>query len=270
MQAFSPRHLLLLSGASAAAMCALATPAAAQNADEVVIVTATRRAVDIQNVPINIAAVGQDQIDQLGAADLSDLAQYVPGLHVVNQGGRSSNPIIVRGLNANGSSSNDGANDGGGTVATYVGETPIFIDMRLEDLERVEVLLGPQGTLYGAGTLGGAVRYILNKPDFSGPGIEVRGDAYDYSQGEDISTSFGLTMNAPLTDTFALRASVDFLNDTGFIDCRSLAFPTQIRISPTRPRWRPISIPSPTPIPRKCSLAGSPPVGIRSRRSMRR
>lgn len=214
------RALALSSTVSALAFGLGALPAAAQEVadEETIIVTATRRAVDIQDVPLNIAAVGEEQIEQLGAGDLSELSQWVPGLHVVNQGARSSNPIIVRGLNADPSSSNDGANDGGGTVATYLGEVPIFVDLRLNDMERVEVLLGPQGTLYGAGTLGGAIRYIPNRPDFSAPMIELRGDAYGYSEGADISSDFGMTLNAPISDTFALRASVDFLNDTGFID----------------------------------------------------
>jgi outer membrane receptor protein involved in Fe transport len=198
----------------------LSVPAAAQTASEgeEIIVTATRRSTDIQDVPFNIAAVGEAEISALGAGNLSELAQWVPGLHVVDQGGRSSNPIIVRGLNADPASSNDGANDGGGTVATYVGDIPLFIDMRLVDVERVEVLLGPQGTLYGAGTLGGAVRYIPNRPDFDALTLDIRGDAYGYSEGSDISSDFGATVNIPFGSTFAIRASLDYLNDTGFID----------------------------------------------------
>src|SRR5688572_2272873 len=214
------RVLALASTASAIAL-GFVPVAQAQEAtatDETVIVTATRRATDIQDVPLNIAAVGGDDIENLGAGDLSELSQYVPGLHVVDQGGRASNPIVVRGLNADPNSANDGANDGGGTVATYLGEIPIFVDLRLNDMERVEVLLGPQGTLYGAGTLGGAIRYIPTRPQFDAPSLQVRGDAYSYSEGDDISSDVGLTMNFPFSDTFAVRASVDFLNDTGFID----------------------------------------------------
>lgn len=213
------KNWLLLSSVSALSLAGLATPAMAQDADgEEVIVTATRRSVDIQDVPLNIAAVSADQIDTLGVGDLSELAQWVPGLFVIDQGARSSNPVIVRGLNADPASSNDGANDGGGTVATYLGEIPLFVDLRLNDVERVEVLLGPQGTLYGAGTLGGAIRYIPNRPQFDAFSLDIRGDAFGYSEGSEISTDFGATVNLPLSRNFALRASVDWLNDTGFID----------------------------------------------------
>ncbi len=213
------KNLLLLSGVSALSLAGLAAPAMAQDADsEEVIVTATRRSVDIQDVPLNIAAIGAAQIDTLGVGDLSELAQWVPGLFVIDQGARSSNPIIVRGLNADPASSNDGANDGGGTVATYLGEIPLFVDLRLNDVERVEVLLGPQGTLYGAGTLGGAIRYIPNRPDFDAFSLDIRGDAYGYSAGSEISTDFGATVNLPLSRTLAFRVSADYLNDTGFVD----------------------------------------------------
>ncbi len=214
------RKLALLSGAGALSICGLAGPAMAQEgaSSEEIIVTATRRSTNIQDVPLNIAAIGEEQIEVLGAGDMSELSQWVPGLHIVNQGARSSNPIVVRGLNADPASSNDGANDGGGTVATYLGDTPLFIDLRLNDTERVEVLLGPQGTLYGAGTLGGAIRYIPNQPDFSAFMLEVRGDAYGYSEGSDISSDVGFTVNVPVGNTLAIRGSIDYLNDTGFID----------------------------------------------------
>ena len=149
---------------------------------QTITVTATRRAESVQDIPLNIAALGGEQIEEQGFDELADVLAYVPGINVVDRGGRQGNPVIVRGLNAAGLGSGDGNNDGGGTVATYLGEIPLVVDLKLIDLQRVEVLLGPQGTLYGAGTLGGAIRYIPNKPDFDGDLLEVRSEFSKYSE----------------------------------------------------------------------------------------
>ncbi|MEP6343110.1 MAG: TonB-dependent receptor [Maricaulaceae bacterium] len=191
--------------------------ASAQVVDEI-IVTATRRAESIQDIPVNISAVGGEQIAEQGFGDISELAAFVPGLNIADQGGRDGNRIVVRGLNAEPVENAVGQENGGGTVATYVGEIPLFVDLRLNDLQRVEVLLGPQGTLYGAGTLGGAIRYIPNKPDFSGQLFEVRTGVYSYTGGSGISHDTGFTFNLPVSDSFAVRGSLDFQNDQGFID----------------------------------------------------
>ncbi|WP_017932111.1 TonB-dependent receptor [Robiginitomaculum antarcticum] len=196
---------------------AISVPAHAQIDDEI-IVTATRRSESIQDIPINIAAIGGAQIEQQGFGDISELAAFVPGLNIADQGGRDGNRIVVRGLNVEDIQNGFGQEDGGGTVATYVGEIPLFVDLRLNDLQRVEVLLGPQGTLYGAGTMGGAIRYIPNKPDFTDDLFEVRAGAYTYSSGSGISSDIGFTFNAPISDSFALRGSLDYQNDKGFID----------------------------------------------------
>ncbi len=185
---------------------------------DTVYVTATRREETVQNAPINIAAVGGPQIEEQGLTELADLIATVPGINVVDRGGRQGNPIIVRGLNADPIGPGDGDNSGGGTVATYLGEVPLFIDLKLNDMERVEVLLGPQGTLYGAGTLAGAIRYIPVKPQFESDMLELRGGAYMYSEAEDISTDVGFTFNKSFSDTFAIRGSLDVLNDSGFVD----------------------------------------------------
>ena len=184
---------------------------------EEIIVTATRREGSIQDVPINIAAIGGARIVEQGFSNISDLLAYVPGINAIDQGGRNGNETIVRGLNAD-PLGQGGGNDGGSTVATYLGEIPIPIDLRLNDLQRVEVLLGPQGTLYGAGTLGGAIRFIPNKPDFDESLLEVRGDAYTINEGSGISTDFGFTFNFPISDTFAIRGSMDYLDDQGYVD----------------------------------------------------
>ncbi len=217
----------LLATSSAVALASFSLPAAlAQDADEgvpearqeTIMVTATRREGTVQDVPINIAAVGADQIAEQGIEELGDLIAFVPGINLVDRGPRQGNPIIVRGLNADPIGSGDGNNDGGGTVATYLGEVPLFIDLKLNDLERVEVLLGPQGTLYGAGTLAGAIRYIPTKPQFGEDTAELRAEAFMYGEADDVSTDMGFTFNKSFGDNFAIRGSLDYLDDSGFVD----------------------------------------------------
>lgn len=205
----------------------LAAPAMAQTTgadDDEIIVTATRRAESIQDIPFNIAAVGGEQIEKQGFNDISQLIDFIPGVNIVDQGGRDGNLIVVRGLNADpvpGSISSGGGagSDGGGTVSPYIGEIPLYVDLRLNDLERVEVLLGPQGTLYGAGTMGGAIRYIPTRPQLDGFSASLRADAYSYATGDGISTDVGATINIPLIkDVLAFRGNIDILNDKGFVD----------------------------------------------------
>lgn len=172
----------------------------------------------MQDIPLNIAAIGAEQIEEQGLDELSDLLAFVPGINIVDRGGRQGNPIIVRGLNVDPLGSGDGNNDGGGTVATYIGEIPVFVDLKLNDLERVEVLLGPQGTLYGAGTLGGAIRYIPIKPQFGEISGSVRAEGFQYSEADSLSYDVGATLNFGLSDTLAIRGSIDYRDDSGFID----------------------------------------------------
>lgn len=209
--------LTLVGGAIAPSALAQQAPAAETRSD-VVVVTATRRAEDVQDTPLNIAAVGGEQIEEQGFGELADILAYVPGINVVDRGGRQGNPIVVRGLNADPIGSGDGNNDGGGTVATYLGEIPVFVDLKLNDMERVEVLLGPQGTLYGAGTLGGAIRYIPNRPNFTSDLLSIRAEAFQYEEAESLSSDYGFTFNKVITNNFAVRGSLDMSNDSGFID----------------------------------------------------
>lgn len=186
---------------------------------EEVIVTASRRAESIQDIPINITALGGDLIERERLSDLSDIARRVPGMTVVDQGPRSGNILTARGLNVSSIAAPDGANDGGKTMGTYVGEIPLYVDLKLADMERIEVLLGPQGTLYGAGTLGGAVRFLTNKPQADAMSFEVRGNVYDLDESDDLGYEGGVTINVPIIeDRLAFRASVDYYDDPGFID----------------------------------------------------
>lgn len=211
-----------LSAMSAAIAATLVTGPqvqAQQSSLEEVIVTATRRAESIQDIPLNISAVSGDTITEQGLSNLADVMRWVPGIHIVDQGSRGADRIVARGLSVDSFGGSEGLNNtGGGTVATYVGDIPVYVDMKLDDLERVEVLLGPQGTLYGAGTMGGAIRYIPNKPQFDGGELEIRGDLYQIDEADDMSYDTGITWNLPVSDTFAMRFNVDYLDDSGFID----------------------------------------------------
>ena len=142
-----PKFQTSLVAAAIAASIAPASTALAQEQEaqvERIEITATRRTGTVQEAPLNITALTADTLTEQNIGQLEDVARWVPGLTVVDQGGRSDSPIIVRGLNTN--TLGPGAN--GGTVATYFGEIPVLLNMRLTDIERVEVLIGPQGTLW--------------------------------------------------------------------------------------------------------------------------
>jgi iron complex outermembrane receptor protein len=188
---------------------------------EEVVVTATRRSESVQDIPLNITALSSNMIDRERLSDLSDIARRVPGMTLVDQGPRSGDILTVRGLNADSinASENTVGNSSGSNVGTYVGEVPIYIDLHLTDMERIEVLIGPQGTLYGSGTLGGAVRYIPNKPQADALSFELRGDVYDLDESDDVGYETGATINIPIVeDRLAVRATLDYVDDPGFID----------------------------------------------------
>lgn len=214
------RTPLSLAVAAAVASTAPGVVVAQDSAEdiEVFVVSATRREESIQDVPLNIAAFDGETLAEREIGDLAELGRNVPGLYVVDQGKRTSNRIVVRGLNlATVSGSEALGNNGGGTVSTYVGEIPMYVDLGLNDLDRVEVLLGPQGTLYGSGTLGGAIRYIPQRPQPGETTLSFRAATFDVSEG-DVGMRGGVTANFPLGDAFALRFSVDYYDDPGFID----------------------------------------------------
>jgi len=198
-------------------------PASAQEritAIEEITVTATRREETIYKTPINITALAAANMENLRLSNMSDVARFVPGLTLVDQGARGSSQLIVRGLSvANLQASEFLSNTNGETVGTYLGEIPYYLDLRLADIDRIEVLLGPQGTLYGAGTLGGAVRYIPNKPDTTAAGAQVQFKTYDLAHSSGVGFDGSAIINLPLVpDKLALRATASYVDDPGFID----------------------------------------------------
>ena len=214
-----------------AALLLVALPTIVSAQDDVleeILVTATRRAMSVQDIPYNISAMTGDQLESAGVFSLADLSRAIPGIAYSDLGVRSSgvnNQLILRGLNANAQGSIGAyiTNLTPAGVSTYMDDTPLFTNLRMNDLERVELLRGPQGTLYGAGSVGGTLRFIFNKPDpeeFSAKlntGIGTTEDADDLNYGVD-----GV-INIPLGTTAALRISAGYEETAGFTDGKSLA-----------------------------------------------
>jgi len=194
---------------------------AQQGVLEEVLVTATRRAQSVQDVPYNISALTGEDLEKAGISDAAELFNAVSGVNFVEMGPRSgvnSSNLMIRGINAEDTARNSGPLQTAPVVSIYVNETPIFVNLRMNDLERVEILRGPQGTLYGSGSLGGSVRYIYNKPDFESFHGEVKGGLGSTKNGDGLNYEADLILNFPVSDTFAIRFAGGYVNDAGFID----------------------------------------------------
>jgi len=198
----------------------LATAQAQQGPLEEIVVTASRREATVQELPFNIAAVGNEALSRQRLTRLGDFSRWIPGLTVVDQGARGSDIMTVRGLNVSSLNASEFLdNTSGDTVATYIGEIPVYMDMRIKDVDRVEVLIGPQGTLYGAGTLGGAVRYIPARPDTNEFTLDIQGNLFDLAEGDGLGHETDIVVNVPIAaDKLAFRGSFSYLDDPGFID----------------------------------------------------
>lgn len=193
-------------------MAAAATPE--------IVVSATRRDTAIQEVPYSISALDGETIENLQVRSLSDIARWVPGLSQVDQGSREANQLIIRGLNASAIMAPELLrNTQGDRVSTYFGETPVYINLAPVDLARVEVLRGPQGTLYGSRSLGGTVRFVPNKPQTDELTVDGHVRGFDMSESDDFGYDVDAVINVPIIeDVFALRAVLAYMNTPGFID----------------------------------------------------
>jgi iron complex outermembrane receptor protein len=190
-----------------------------------IVVTANRREQNLIDVPYNISAVSGLQLQAAGITSLTDIARLLPGVNIPDLGPRASSSnsnIIIRGLNAN---------DPGGSaylpwesvplVSTYVDEVPLFVNLNLTDVQRVEVLRGPQGTLYGSGAVAGTIRIIHNQPDPSKFTAEISADASTTSHAANGSYTVDGLVNIPISDTAALRVNGGYKTVSGFIDAHN-------------------------------------------------
>jgi outer membrane receptor protein involved in Fe transport len=193
----------------------------ARNGIEEITVTATRRETSLQDVPYNISAISGETLERALIIDQADLMRAVPGVAVVDRGYRNSgviNGIMIRGVNVDGAAFGDYQLSTAPPVSTYVNETPLYANFVIRDVERVEILRGPQGTLYGSGSLGGTVKYILRDPvpgEYSGQ-VNVMGSQVDGSDGTGWSAD--IVANFGLSDNTALRLNAGRLDYPGLTD----------------------------------------------------
>ena len=182
-----------------------------------IIVTGSRRSTTLQDAPINISAVSSETIKSRRLDDIRSLSGFTPGVTVSDTGPATTGNIILRGISS-GDTSVNGAN-ANNSVGVYLGEVPLYLDFKLIDIDRVEVLQGPQGTLYGLGTLAGAVRYIPARPDTSRFTVDLHARGYAQSHSSDFGYTGDAAINVPIwSDHVAFRTATGYYNNAGFID----------------------------------------------------
>ena len=205
--------------ATAASACPIV--AVAQEPLDEIVVTATRRDTTIQEVPYSISVLSSATLKRHDVQNLAEAIRLMPGVGHVDLGGRNTgniSSIIVRGINADNQSANaDFITTRAPTVSTYIDETPLFFELDIHDIERVEFLRGPQGTLYGSGSLGGTIRFITKKPNLNNFAFDVTGNMSSTSGG-DPNYGIGAVINAPISDAVGFRAAGKYQEWGGFID----------------------------------------------------
>jgi len=206
---------LLAAGGALAQEQGAATEAAAAPLQEIT-VTATRREESLSKVPISVTALTQEALDDRGVKDFQEIARFTPGVNFDNSG---TNNISIRGISGTG---------GAGTTGIYLDDTPIQMralafnpDEALPksfDVERVEVLRGPQGTLFGAGSEGGTVRYITVQPSLTKSSMYSREEIATTENG-DPSYEAGIAAGGPLVQgVFGARVAVSIRHDGGYVN----------------------------------------------------
>ncbi len=193
--------------------------------DNEIIVTASGFEQSVIDVPYNISAVDGEELAERGITDLYGLTKTVPGLVYSDTGPRGglASGIVIRGLSVNPSGGVTFPSSTEPTVSTYINNTPVFTNLFLSDISRVEVLRGPQGTLYGASAEAGTIRFLFNKPEFDELYGNVRGDVSTTRRAADVNYKLGSMINAPLAPNLALRLNADWAHNAGFIDIPKLA-----------------------------------------------
>ncbi len=184
---------------------------------EEIIVTAQKRDQSLQDVPISISVLNSAQLTDLGIRGLEDFVQMLPNVSYV-QLGPGSGEVYIRGVSSGGNSILGSTPN----VATYLDEQPItavnaFLNPHIYDIDRIEVLAGPQGTLFGANAQSGAIRIITNKPDPSQFSAGYDAEVNSVEHGE-LGYLLEGYVNIPMGDRTALRLVGWYKEDPGFVD----------------------------------------------------
>lgn len=221
---FSKKPLVIAVGTAIAGTSPLAL-AQSSGADdgmmEEILVTATRRTTSVQDIPYNISAISGDALELHNVVNQNDVLRAMHGITVIDRGYRNSgtvNSIVIRGLNVDNGANGDIMLNAVPTVATYYDNTPLFANFLIKDVERVEVLRGPQGTLYGSGSLGGTVRYIGNRPDASEFEADLEIDYSQTSGSDGDNLAFDAMVNIPMGEKAAIRAVYSRIDNDGIVD----------------------------------------------------
>ncbi len=218
------RHSLTVTGSVALALAAAAAGAQQQPTTNLgeVIVTAQKRAENVQDVPVSISVVDASRLAEGGSVQLTDYSAFVPGMQVDSFGTPGQVTVSLRGIGPLGSSA---------TVGTYIDDGPIgssgiynstnalSFELLPYDIERIEVLRGPQGTLYGASSIGGLLKYVTIAPaldEFEG---KVGVEAVDVTDGSGNDFKYGARISVPLlNDSLGMSLSYARREIPAYID----------------------------------------------------
>src|ERR1700736_3865396 len=212
---------------------------------EEVVVTAQKRAEDLQKVPISLQVLSSEKLEQLQVSSFDDYAKFLPSVSFQSTGPGQAQ-LYFRGISSGGDGLHSGSESATGL---YLDETPVTtignsLDLHVYDIQRVEALAGPQGTLYGASSLSGTLRIITNKPDpekFSA-GYDVKGDKF--GKGGGAGGGFEGFINVPLNDKAAIRLVGFFEHDGGYISNKYSTQTYQRAVSAANNSYSGLAIPA--------------------------
>lgn len=187
-----------------------------------IVVTAQKREQNLQDVPVSISVItGENLVDQ-GATSLTDYAGYVPGLSIDSGGTPGLSTVTLRGISPTTSSSAVGYyldEVPVGSSSIYARASELSLDLLPYDIERIEVLRGPQGTLYGASSIGGLLKYVTVEPSLTRFSARAGAEAFTINGADDMGWAAQAMVNAPLAqDRAGVTGSFSYRKTPGWVD----------------------------------------------------